>query len=161
MFVSYFGYCVYEDGTVVGKRGKPLCGYLTDKGYVQLRLNIDGKETSKHLHRLLAECFLEKPENCIEVDHINTIRNDNRLENLRWVTKEQNVQHSYDTGNRVVSGIKNANCKTDEITVREICKFLSLGNPSSKIRDLGYDYSLVRAVKSKKNWKFISDEYFT
>lgn len=161
MFKDYFGYKVFASGVILGKRGKPLATYQTDKGYVLVRLYFDGKATSKHLHRILAECFLEKPESCVEVDHINTIRNDNRLENLRWVTKEQNVQHSYDSGNRVVSGERNANCKTTEGVVREICKLIAKGYKPSKIRDLGYDYKLVRVINTKQNWKNISDEYFT
>ena len=161
MYKYYFGYKVFPNGVILGKRGKPLSTYRTDKGYVLVRLFVDGKPTSKHLHRILAECFLERPVWCVEVDHINTIRNDNRLENLRWVTKEQNNQHSYDTGNRVVSGEKNANCKTTENIVREICEYIAQGYKPSKIRDLGYDYRLTRAINSKQNWKHISDEYFT
>lgn len=161
MFKDYFGYKVFSNGVILGKRGLPLATQITDKGYVLVRLNIDGKATSKHLHRVLAECFLERPEGSVEVDHINTIRDDNRLENLRWVTKEQNVKHSYDSGNRIVLGERNANCKTDEKTVREICGYLASGLKPSKIRDLGYDYRLARTINSKQNWKHISDEYFT
>lgn len=161
MYVDYYGYKVFKDGVILGKRGKPLSFYVTDKGYVLVKLSINGKETSKHVHRILAECFLEKPEGSIEVDHINTKRDDNRLENLRWVTKEQNVQHSYDSGNRNVKGEKNANCKTNDLIVREICENIVKGLKPSQIRDMGYDYSLVRSIKSKKNWKHISDEYFT
>ena len=161
MYVDYHGYKVFESGIILGKRGKPLYCCKTDKGYVLVRLFINKTATSKHVHRILAECFLERPVGSVEVDHINTVRDDNRLENLRWVTKEQNIQHSYDSGNRNVTGEKNANCKTNESTVREICEQLSLGIKPSQIRDMGYNYSLVRAIKTKKNWKHISDEYFT
>ena len=140
MYKYYFGYKVFSNGVILGKRGKPLSTFITDKGYVLVRLVVDGKPTSKHLHRILAECFLERPVGCVEVDHINTIRNDNRLENLRWVTKEQNNQHSYDTGNRVVSGEKNANCKTTESLF--ILSFLGFFRKTLyllKLRDVLYE----------------------
>lgn len=161
METDYYGYKVFSDGVILGKRGKPLYCYKTDKGYILVRLFINRKATSKHVHRILAECFLERPVGCNEVDHINTVRDDNRLENLRWVTKEENVKHSYDSGNRIVSGEKNANCKTSEEIVRKICEQISLGFKPSEIRDMGYNYRLVRKIKSKQNWKNISDEYFT
>lgn len=161
MFKDYFGYKVFEDGTILGKRGKRIYSHKTEKGYMLVRLFINGKPTSRHVHRVLAECFLERPEGAVEVDHINCIRDDNRIENLRWVTKEQNVQHSYDSGNRDVVGSKNANCKTTEDVVHSICSLLGSGLSAATVRDFGYDYRLVRAIKRKQNWTSISDLYFT
>lgn len=67
------------------------------------------------IHRLVAMTFLENNNNLPEVNHINEITNDNRVENLEWVTKEQNLNHSrYKLGRRrSVYLIKNV--KTDEI----------------------------------------------
>ena len=70
--------------------------FLSNKGYpcisVYIGLNENGNERRKNLlvHRLVAESFIPNPENKPEVDHINTIVTDNRVENLRWVTKKEN-----------------------------------------------------------------------
>ena len=50
------------------------------------------RKVTRSVHRIVAETFLEKPEEYgkIEVDHINRNRQDNRVENLRWVTHEEN-----------------------------------------------------------------------
>lgn len=46
------------------------------------------------VHRLIAESFLPLQEDKLEVNHINEVKTDNRLENLEWVSRDQNVQHS-------------------------------------------------------------------
>jgi hypothetical protein len=50
-----------------------------------------------YLHRLTALSFLGNPMNKSEVNHINWIKNDNRIENLEWVTRIENQRHSYDS----------------------------------------------------------------
>lgn len=67
---------------------KPGC----DKDdYVQVRLCSGNKCVNKSVHRLVAEAFIPNPEGKPEVDHINHIRYDNRVENLRWVTHRENT----------------------------------------------------------------------
>ena len=60
--------------------------------YLGLQLYKDGKANSVHVHRLVAEVFCERLEGKDVVDHINSNKNDNRAENLRWVTQKENVR---------------------------------------------------------------------
>lgn len=70
-------------------------------GYIKVSLYKNGKMYAKTTHKLVAEAFLPNPENKPTVDHINRIRDDNRLENLRWATiSEQNINHSHEKQER-------------------------------------------------------------
>ena len=60
------------------------------KGYLIVCLTKNEKRKQFKIHRLVAEAFIPNPEDKPCIDHINTIKNDNRVENLRWVTNEEN-----------------------------------------------------------------------
>ena len=56
-------------------------------GYLQVTL---GRGQNRYVHRLVAEAFIDKPDELSEVDHINGNRADNQVSNLRWVTRSEN-----------------------------------------------------------------------
>ena len=69
------------------KKGKIMKPYLYPNGYYGFQFYKDGVRVHKMLHRIIAETFIPNPDNLPEVDHINRIRTDNRIENLRWVDR--------------------------------------------------------------------------
>ena len=72
---------------------KILKCYKNDFGYMKTVLCKDGKTTTFQVHRLGAEAWIPNLENKPCIDHINCVRHDNRVENLRWVTQEENVNN--------------------------------------------------------------------
>lgn len=63
----------------------------TDRyGYNFVYLYSNSKGKFMQVHRLVAKAFIPNPDNKPEIDHINTIRTDNRIQNLRWCTKLEN-----------------------------------------------------------------------
>ena len=83
-------------------RGKQLKSVLKEKmlipvynnGYFHVILWKDSKIKNCRIHRLVAQAFIENPQCKSEVNHINAIKYDNRLENLEWVTPKENTQHA-------------------------------------------------------------------
>lgn len=60
-------------------------------GYELVNLKKEGKHKPGKVHRIVAEAFIPNPENKPYIDHINGIRYDNRVENLRWCTQKENL----------------------------------------------------------------------
>lgn len=64
-----------------------------EAGYVDVSLYKDGKRMHKKPHKLVAEAFIPNPDNLPEVDHIDANKDNNCVENLRWVTHKENCIH--------------------------------------------------------------------
>ncbi len=68
---------------------------LSDQWYKVIHLYKDWTRKCFKFHRLFAQAFLPNPDNKPEINHINSIRDDNRIENLEWVTHKENMIHSF------------------------------------------------------------------
>lgn len=88
---------VWKLGTNTRKNISGLVGNSTVQGYVVIRVSVKGKAYTRRVHRLVAETFIENPDNKPYVDHVNAKRDDNRAENLRWVTHSENMRNPHYT----------------------------------------------------------------
>ena len=90
---GYPNYQVSTFGNVKNdKSGRILKPGLSD-GYFKVDLRVDGDSSNKKIHKLVANAFLENPENKKNVDHVDRNRLDNHLSNLRFATGSENAQN--------------------------------------------------------------------
>lgn len=77
------------------KKWKILKLATTRNWYNYIVLSVNNKKINKLIHRLVAQAFIQNQENKPQVNHINWIKTDNRVENLERCTASENWLHSF------------------------------------------------------------------
>lgn len=97
---------VKSNGAVSLVHGKPTAIARSGSPYLSVTLYKDNKQSTKTVHKLVAQAFIINPEGLPEVDHIDNNPKNNCVENLRWVSAKENTAH------RVAS---RSSCKAKEV----------------------------------------------
>ena len=152
----YEQYAADKNGKIINTAtNKVLKQYKSHKGYLLVSIN----NKIKNAHRFVYECFNGIIPEGMVIDHINTIRDDNRLENLRCVSARENsrnpitIQHLKEGNLKRSKGVICKN-KKDEI----IGYYPSIRDAS---RDTGVAPSTIRRHikgKTRKNGPYVWEE---
>lgn len=128
-----------------------------DAGYFSVSL-YKNNNNAKHIliHRLIAEHFIPNPENKPQVNHINGIKTDNRVENLEWCTQSENMLHAYRTGLQIPKkGEEKFNSKLtqkDVLEIRELVKRMS----QQRIANIfDVNRTTIQSIVEGRTWKHI------
>lgn len=90
----------------------------TNQGYFYIHLKKEGKRSKSFIHRLLALQYIDNPDNKPEIDHIDRNNQNNSLENLRWVSREENRRNRAD----IIENLNEEQKKEREDKIRQYKK---------------------------------------
>lgn len=97
-------YAALEDGRIWSHRRGKFLKLGKDKiGYLTCCIFNNRRKCTKTVHRLVAITHIPNPENKRTVNHKNWIKDDNRIENLEWMTYSENHLHAFNTLGRKIS----------------------------------------------------------
>lgn len=104
---AYPRYEVNEEGHIRVKVSQKVLKPGKTNGYLNVRLtrDLEDGETKLmcvRLHREVAKAWLPNPENKEEVNHINGAKDDNRVVNLEWTTKSENMTKFYNSDKKIL-----------------------------------------------------------
>ena len=113
-----------------------------------------------YVHRVVATAFLGEPEPDEQVNHLDGVKTNNRLDNLEWVTRSQNAAHArHVLGRRYgrqVRGEEQGSSVLTEATVKDIRARHSAGEAYRSIAEsLGVDRSTVWLADTRRTWRHV------
>lgn len=129
--------------------------------YLQVALTKNGVKKYHSIHRLVAKTFLKKPKNMNCINHKNSNKKDNRVENLEWCDYSHNIREAYKNGLRddvkYARGEKSGQSLLTEKQVREIRKMYKKIKSSRKIaKKYNLSKTSILNIINKKTWNHLS-----
>lgn len=133
------------------------------QGYRSLNIRSEGKTLNRYVHKLVAEQFVSREQaDQLFVIHLDHDKQNNHHQNLRWVTKDEMIEH-----NRQNPYLKNRslprqtrNYKLTESKVRIIKKLLLNDKNRLKMiaKQFGITHTQLNRIRSGENWKHVTIE---
>ncbi len=123
---------------------KPYINGLNKSGYYHVDLTKNKTKAHLKIHRLVAQAFLENPENKKCVDHIDRNRLNNHISNLRFATNSENGMNKSKHSNNISGIVGVCFCKTKN-------KWKAKIQQDGKSKHLGFFESKEEAIQARQN----------
>ena len=131
-------------------KGKILKSRIDSLGkYTRVSLSKFGKTKDFLVHRLVGQMFIPNPFNKEEINHINGVGKDNKSSNLEWVTRSENIQHSFNIGIRKPTILTREQCALTKLNSEDLKRVISFYLQGVSIKKLSVDYNMSESGLSK------------
>lgn len=127
--IGRMNYDINTKKVVFLKKEMPLKPFLNHKGYKMVKLQKNKNKKTISIHRLVAQTFIDNPNNLPQVNHINGNKQDNRVENLEWCDNTYNYREAVRLGLKKERKVKlvSQNGKTIVFdNIHRMCEFLNI-----------------------------------
>lgn len=138
----------------VKRNHKQLKPSSDSHGYYRVSLSVNGKVTVRYIHRLVLDCFDKPREQGMEGRHLNGICTDNRLVNLAWGTKSENMQDAIRHGTFPLLE-KRPGAK---LTRQDAIDIFTSKKSSKELATIyGVGIGVIRQVKTRETWQSVTE----
>lgn len=126
-------------------------------GYYRAVLYIDGRQVRRLVHRMVAQAFIPNPNDLPQINHKDGNKLNNRVENLEWVTPQENSQHSYGAGLSVSrKGDLHGMCKLSPDDIAEIRSLRGIVTQRELAKRFGVAQSHISRIMIGRRWKHVA-----
>jgi hypothetical protein len=157
-------YAISNRGRIVSFKDKVDEGYLLrprlTQGYPSVTIGREANRQNYYLHRLVAEYFSKKPSQRHRfVIHRDHVKENNKSDNLKWVTHESQIEHALSDPNVLVRQNPEEGPKLNASKVRQIKRALKAKNqPTLKAlaRQFKVSDMQIHRIKTGENWSHVT-----
>lgn len=136
----------------ISKDYRSIKAITTEKGYKRAPIRKNKKPRMWFVHRLVLLAFVGNIPKDMEVNHINGIKDDNRLDNLEYVTHSENEKHKYRILKRPTIKWEKSNFSKLTRDQAYSIKYLENGLQKDIAKKYGISKGMVCLIKNNKNW---------
>lgn len=127
-----------------------------NKGYLQITLTKNPKSWSTTVHRVVADAFVPKPREGLQVNHKDGNKLNNNADNLEWVTPKDNIRHAWRNGLfKPRRGEDSSSAKITEKDVLYIRSQRGIKNQKQLGQEFGLNPSVISGIQLRNTWKHI------
>ncbi|NRD22550.1 HNH endonuclease [Winogradskyella litoriviva] len=157
--ISNFGRiinCKTSEETLVKKY------YINGYQNLPVKQKKNGKQTSRYVHKLVAEHFLDKNDG-LYVIHLDYDKTNNHVDNLKWATKREKEIHQFSNpAYKTMVRKKPSNTKLTETKVKLIKRKINDPNRRTRMKMIAKQFGIstmqLYRIKSGENWKSVTEQ---
>ena len=147
---------VSSEGKVYNSKMLEISQSVNKKGYCIAHIQFNTERKTCIVHRLIAQAFIPNPENKPQVNHLDGDKTNNKIENLEWVTQEENMDHA----KNILGHFKGEKAASSILTDKEVLDIVPLLRSGFKNEEIAKMFNvrshMIKQIRRGIAWKHIT-----